>query len=102
MHVTFGEEYPMKHYLTVPLLVGPLVLALAACGSGDARPRGTGAPQTPPSTAATSPATSPATGPAVSTTTKANPAPVPDGGASSATSSTPPLLWPATTSAELR
>lgn len=96
----------MKHYLTVPLLVGPLVLALAACGSGDARPRGTAVPQTPPSTAATSPATgpttSPATGPAVSTTTKANPAPVPDGRASSATSSTPPLLWPATTSAELR
>jgi hypothetical protein len=95
----------MKRYLAVPLLVGPLVLATAACGSGGARPQGApvpppAAPSTP-STPAT-PATSPPTSPTTEGTTKANPAPITDGRAPSATSSTPPLLWPATTAAQLR
>lgn len=87
----------MKRFLAVPALVGPLALALAACGSGGAHPQGAPVPPASPSTAATSPAASP--------TTKANPAPVTDSGAPSPASSpasTPPLLWPATTSAQLR
>lgn len=88
----------MKHVLAVPLLVGPLALALAACASGGAHPQGAQAPPAPPSTAATSPAASPTANPA----TKTNPAPVTDSRAPSAASSAPPLLWPATTAAELR
>jgi hypothetical protein len=88
----------MKRFLAVPVLVGPLALALAACGSGGAHPQGAQVPSASPSTAATSPAASP--------TTKANPAPITDSRAPSATpspaSSTPPLLWPATTPAQLR
>jgi hypothetical protein len=96
----------MKRYLAVPLLVGPLALATAACGSGDARPQG--APVPPPASSSTpaTPATSPPTSPTTEPTTKANPAPITDGHAPSATSpatsSTPPLLWPATTTAQLR
>jgi hypothetical protein len=92
----------MKRFLTVPLLVGPLVLAVAACGSGGDSPRKATAPQPPPS-ASTSPAataTSPTAAP--TTTTKADPAPAADEHVPSAPPSTPPLLWPATTSAELR
>jgi hypothetical protein len=101
----------MKRLATVPLLVGPLALALAACGSGGTHPQG--ARLASPSTAATG-TTAP--------TTKANPAPVTDGQPPSAPQSVPPtvppsvpspvpppvpspvppLLWPATTPAALR
>jgi hypothetical protein len=84
----------MKHFLAVPLLLGPLALALAACGSGGTDPREAQVPLAPPSVAATSPAASP--------TTKANPAPVTGSRVPSPAPSTPPLLWPATTPAELR
>jgi hypothetical protein len=92
----------MKHLVTVPLLVGPLVLALAACGSGDAHPQGARMPSASPSTAATGTAASP--------TARANPAPVTDSNAPtvppsvppSVPASSPPLLWPATTPAALR
>ncbi len=88
----------MKRYLAIPLLVGPLVLATAACGASGARPQGAPAPPSTPATPATKPASSPTTEATATPTTEANPAPITDSHAPS----TPPLLWPATTAAQLR
>jgi hypothetical protein len=95
-HIQCLGRKSMKRYLVVPLLVGPLVLATAACGASGGHPQG--ASQPPPASSST-PATSPAISPTTETTptAKANPAPITE----SRTPSAPPLLWPATTTAQL-